>query len=99
MEHYQQIVETLENARDERGIPKAELARRAKVDNRRLMFALCGKRQMHVDEFVRVCCVLEMPMSAFEEHGASRMPASCGQKNLRGSNARKTSEGEYLIGK
>ena len=63
MEHYQQIVETLENARDERGIPKAELARRAKVDNRRLMFALCGKRQMHVDEFVRVCCVLEMPKS------------------------------------
>ncbi|MBQ9043034.1 MAG: transcriptional regulator [Eggerthellaceae bacterium] len=98
MEHYQQIVETLEATRSERGIPKAELARRAKVDNRRLMFALCGKRQMRVDEFVRVCIVLEMPMSAFEEYGTSNTLTSFDKTASKKLGARKAPDCEYLIG-
>ena len=98
MEHYQQIVETLEATRSERGIPKAELARRAKVDNRRLMFALCGKKQMRVDEFVRVCIVLDMPMSAFEEYEASNTLTSLNKTAPKRLGARKPPDCEYLIG-
>ena len=98
MEHYQQIVMTLEAARDERGMPKAELARRAKVDKRRLMFALCGKRQMHVDEFVRVCIELDIPMSAFEEGQAGKPHAWKGKTPPRSPDSRIGSDCDYLIG-
>ncbi|MBR0404460.1 MAG: helix-turn-helix transcriptional regulator [Eggerthellaceae bacterium] len=76
MEHHQQIVKALETARDERGIPKSELARRAEVDPRRLMLILEGKRQMRADEFVRVCLVMAMPITAFAAEEACEPPSS-----------------------
>ena len=42
MEHHQKTAEALEAARDERGISKSELVRRANVDPRRLMLILDG---------------------------------------------------------
>jgi len=65
MEHHQQIVEKLESARDERGVSKFELARRAEVNPRRLMLILEGKRSMRADEFVRVCLEMSIPVIAF----------------------------------
>ena len=77
MEHHQQIVEKLESARDERGVSKFELARRAEVNPRRLMLILEGKRSMRADEFVRVCLEMSIPVTAFAEEGVKQRGKRC----------------------
>lgn len=59
------IVARIERARQDRGISVAELARRIDVDRKRLWYVLNGQRSMHVDEFVRLCAVLNMGLGCF----------------------------------
>lgn len=59
------IVMRLEQARWERGISVAELARRIGVDRKRLWKVLNGERAMRVDEFVRLCVFFGMGIGAF----------------------------------
>ena len=65
MDHNQYIVERLDSARDERGMSKAELARRSDIPTKRLTSIFSGKRQLRADEFVRLCFVMSMPYQAF----------------------------------
>ena len=65
MNHADLIVARIERARQERGISVAELARRIGVDRKRLWYVLNGQRSMHVDEFVRLCAVLNMGLGCF----------------------------------
>lgn len=59
------IVARIERARQDRGISVAEFARRIDVDRKRLWYVLNGQRSMHVDEFVRLCAVLNMGLGCF----------------------------------
>ena len=65
MKHADLIVARMERARQDRGISVAELGRRIGVDRKRLWYVLNGKRSMHVDEFVRLCAVLNMGLGCF----------------------------------
>ena len=55
----------LEEARQERGVSVAELARRIGVDRKRLWYVLNGKREMRVDEFLKLCVVLKVDPRSF----------------------------------
>ena len=59
------IVARIERARQDRGISVAELARRIDVDRKRLWYVLNGQRSMHVDEFVRLCAIMDMSLACF----------------------------------
>ena len=59
MNHADLIVARIERARQERGISVAEL------DRKRLWYVLNGQRSMHVDEFVRLCAVMNMGLGCF----------------------------------
>lgn len=59
------IVARIERARHDRGISVAELARRINVGRKRLWYVLNGQRSMHVDEFVRLCAVMDMSLACF----------------------------------
>ena len=65
MSHADLIVARIERARRDRGISVAELARRVGVDRKRLWCVLNGQRSMRVDEFVRLCAVLNMGLGCF----------------------------------
>ena len=62
MEHIDLIAARMEEARFERGIPVAELARRIGVDRKRLWRALNGERKMRADELVRLCMELKVSL-------------------------------------
>ncbi|MDJ1650035.1 MULTISPECIES: helix-turn-helix domain-containing protein [Gordonibacter] len=55
----------MEQARWERGIGVAELARRVGVDRKRLWRVLNGERAMRADEFVRLCAELRVGLADF----------------------------------
>ncbi|MDJ1650050.1 MULTISPECIES: helix-turn-helix domain-containing protein [Gordonibacter] len=59
------IVMRLEQARWERGISVAELARRIGVDRKRLWRVLNGERVMRADELVRLCAELGVGLERF----------------------------------
>ena len=59
------IVARIERARQDRDISVAELARRIDVDRKRLWYVLNGQRSMHVDEFVRLCAIMDMSLACF----------------------------------
>lgn len=59
------IVAAIEEVRQERGISVAELSRRIHVDRKRLWYVLNGQREMRVDEFVRLCAVLNLGFGRF----------------------------------
>lgn len=65
VEHIDLIAARMEQARWERGISVAELARRIGVDRKRLRRVLNGERAMRADEFVRLCAELEVGLGAF----------------------------------
>ena len=65
MEHIDLIAARMEQARWERGISVAELARRVGVDQKRLWRVLNGERAMRADEFVRLCAELGVGLGAF----------------------------------
>lgn len=66
MEHLDKIVYVIEERRRFLGMSVAELARRARVDDKRLRRVLSGERIMSADELVRVCAVLKIRLSALE---------------------------------
>ena len=65
VEHIDLIAARMEQARWERGISVAELARRIGVDRKRLWRVLNGERAMRADEFVRLCMELGVGLSCF----------------------------------
>ena len=65
MDHSQYIIDKLEEARDERGMPIAELARRSGIHRKRLWYILNGERKLRADEFVRLIVVMGMPVMAY----------------------------------
>ena len=76
MNHLDLIAVRMEQARFERGIPVAELARRIGVDRKRLWRVLNGERKMRADEFVRLCAELGVEPVRFlpASPGDSRRP-------------------------
>lgn len=54
------MVTRIERARQDRSISVAELARRIDVGRKRLWYVLNGQHSMHVDEFVRLCAVIDV---------------------------------------
>lgn len=65
MDHSQYIIDKLEEARDERGMPIAELARRSGIHRKRLWYILNGERKLRADEFVRLIVVMGTPVTAY----------------------------------
>ena len=65
MDHSQYIIDKLEEARDERGMPIAELARRSGIHRKRLWYILNGKRKLRADEFVRLIVIMGTPITAY----------------------------------
>ena len=63
--HLDLIAARMEQARFERGISVAELARRIGVDRKRLWLVLNGERKMRADEFVRLCSELGLSLGLF----------------------------------
>ena len=51
----------LEQARESRGMPKAELARRAGISERSVKYYLNGERAMTLGAFRTLCAVLGVP--------------------------------------
>ena len=82
MEHIDLIAARMEQARWERGIPVAELARRIGVDRKRLWRVLNGERAMRADEFVRLCMELGVGLSCFVP-GPSRESFRPGHQTFR----------------
>jgi len=66
MEHLDKIVLAVERRRRFLGMSVAELARRARVDDKRLRRVLSGERIMSADELVRVCAVLKIQLATLE---------------------------------
>lgn len=65
MDHSQYIIDKLEEARDERGMPVAELARRSGIHRKRLWYILNGERKLRADEFIRLIIVMGTPVTTY----------------------------------
>ena len=65
MEHDEFIVGQLKRAREERGMPSSELARRADIPVDQLWSVLRGSRALKADELVRLALVLDMDFGSF----------------------------------
>lgn len=59
------VLEKLESARREYGMSIAELARRIGSDRKRLWYVLKGRREMRVDEFLKLCIALKIDPRCF----------------------------------
>ena len=55
----------IEERRVAQGISVAELARRIGVDKKRLWYVLNGRREMRVDEFLKLCVALRIDPRSF----------------------------------
>ena len=49
----------------EHGMSVSELARRTGIDKKRLWYILDGRREMRVDEFLKLCIALRMDPRSF----------------------------------
>lgn len=58
--------EVINSAVQRRGITCAELARRVGMDQELLRRSLSGERKIAADEFVSLCCELELSLSDFK---------------------------------
>ena len=68
----------IEKAREDRGISIAELARRIGVDGKRLWYVLNGQREMHVDEFIKLCAFFDLGLGRFIDRATvERLRSSC----------------------
>jgi transcriptional regulator with XRE-family HTH domain len=61
MQAYQIIAERVR----ERGISKAELARRVRIDDELLRRSLLGKRKITAEEFIALCSELKLSLDDF----------------------------------
>jgi len=61
------IVETINQAVEERGIPQAEIARRANLDPAQLSRLLRGERVMKLPALEKLCEVLELELRPVEK--------------------------------
>lgn len=85
VDHLDLIAARMEQARWERGISVAELARRIGVDRKRLWRVLNGERAMRADEFVRLCMELGVGLSCFMDPRCPHretLPRHSAKKNL-----------------
>lgn len=55
----------IEERRVGRGISVAELARRTCINKKRLWYVLNGRREMRVDEFLKLCVALKIDPRSF----------------------------------
>lgn len=60
MEYATPIIQKIEEIREDRGINIAELARRIEVSRQRLWNVLHLKRHMRIDEFIKICAILDI---------------------------------------
>lgn len=65
MEYATLIIQKIEEIREDRGINIAELARRIEVSRQRLWSVLRFKRRMRIEEFVKICAVLDINPQCF----------------------------------
>ena len=72
--HLDLIAARMEEARFERGVSVAELARRIGTDRKRLWRVLKGERAMRADEFVRLCAALGLGLGGFLSPGPALFP-------------------------
>ena len=86
--HLGLIAARMEQARWERGISVAELARRVGVDRKRLWRVLNGERAMRADEFVRLCAVLGIGLGSYFTKEMATCPAKA--KSGGGGTPRRT---------
>ena len=77
MDHSQYIIDKLEEARDERGMPIAELARRSGIHRKRLWYILNGERKLRADEFVRLIVVMGSSDPRACTKSCSGLPWAC----------------------
>ena len=82
MDYSQYIVERLESARDVRGTPVTELARRTDIPYKRLWSILDGQRELRADEFVRLSIVLDMGTLQFIPHDMLEHYVENGRRTL-----------------
>ena len=85
VDHLDLIAARMEQARWERGISVAELARRIGVDRKRLWRVLNGERAMRADEFMRLCAELRVGLSCFMDPRCPHretLPRHSTKKNL-----------------
>ena len=61
------VIDVVNEARERRGIPMAELARRTGIKYEGLRVSLDGRRTLTAAELVSLCKELELDMSDFEE--------------------------------
>lgn len=60
-----EVVETIESKRTERGISQSELARRVDMNVKSLNNALLGKQGIKADKFVAICHELDLEVDDF----------------------------------
>ncbi|MDJ1649862.1 MULTISPECIES: helix-turn-helix domain-containing protein [Gordonibacter] len=85
MKHIGLIAARMEQARWERGIGVAELARRVGVDRKRLWRVLNGERVMRADEFLALCVALRIDPRSFVSRGMVREVAERSLPRRRGA--------------
>lgn len=87
MSYIDSIVSTIEQVRLDRGISIAEIARRIDVDRKRLWYVLNHRREMRVDEFLKICIVLKIDPKKFITREMlaeikNRMPVESSRRDL-----------------
>lgn len=65
MSTHASIAQQMEAMRCVRGVSIAELARRARIDNKRLWYILNAQREMRVEEFLKLCVALRIDPRSF----------------------------------
>ncbi|RDB64310.1 transcriptional regulator [Gordonibacter sp. 28C] len=73
----------VEEARQERGISVAELARRIGTDRKRLWYVLHGQREMRVDEFLMLCVALGIDPRSFITRGMVEFVSEASKRKRR----------------
>lgn len=69
MDHASFIVDVVDRAREERGMPSYELARRALIDEEHMRRVFRKERGLKAEELVRLCFVLRLPLESLIPQG------------------------------
>lgn len=76
MDHASFIVEVIDRAREERGMPSYELARRARIDEEHMRRVFRRERGLKAEELVRLCFVLKLPLESLIPQGVVQKRSS-----------------------